>query len=449
MPAASGPSRATEWRWATSSATGSSASSRGRSDRPGGDAGGGTERRGARASELENLIRSWMRQHPHRPRSTLWSRVISPSICFPGCMGRSCSSRAGWWSSGRWPSRPAARSRTRRRSAPPGVRVRLVAQGRGRPVRARVLDAFAALDDDLADGHDRRRRGTRRATRSSSTHPASIAASCTAQGRERGVLGRTTSGTSCSPATGVLHFGYPPLMREMYAAAARRCASIFARVHAAGPATSLDLCEPDPRARRGTPTGRECCRSALPFVDVFAPSIDELLFILDRPATHSSNHRRPPRGGRRSHPGSPQLADACSSSAPPSSRSSSATRASTCARARTPRASARSARGRARRRRLARARGVRAVLRGERRRHDGVGRRDDRRPARRAPARRGPAAAATAATAVGACSVEALDPTSAIPPWPRVAARVAAGWPRLPVQIALGRLRTAARPRVR
>ena len=48
-----------------------------------------------------------------------------------------------------------------------------------------------------------------------------------------------------------------------------------------------------------------------------------------------------------------------------------------------------------------------------------------------------PAEAATAATAVGAFSVEvAADPTSAIPPWPRVAARIEAGWPRMPVEIA-------------
>ena len=43
----------------------------------------------------------------------------------------------------------------------------------------------------------------------------------------------------------------------------------------------------------------------------------------------------------------------------------------------------------------------------------------------------GPEEAATAATAVGACCVEAADATSGIPPWREVAARIAAGWPRL------------------
>jgi hypothetical protein len=31
-----------------------------------------------------------------------------------------------------------------------------------------------------------------------------------------------------------------------------------------------------------------------------------------------------------------------------------------------------------------------------------------------------------------------VDPTSGIPPWPRVAARLASGWRRLPVTIELG-----------
>jgi len=48
-----------------------------------------------------------------------------------------------------------------------------------------------------------------------------------------------------------------------------------------------------------------------------------------------------------------------------------------------------------------------------------------------------PVSAATSASAVGACSVEEADATSGIPPWPDVAARLAAGWPRLPAGIGL------------
>jgi sugar/nucleoside kinase (ribokinase family) len=48
-----------------------------------------------------------------------------------------------------------------------------------------------------------------------------------------------------------------------------------------------------------------------------------------------------------------------------------------------------------------------------------------------------PVPVATAATAVGACSVEAPDATGGVPPWHHVAARLAAGWPRLPQSAAL------------
>jgi sugar/nucleoside kinase (ribokinase family) len=49
----------------------------------------------------------------------------------------------------------------------------------------------------------------------------------------------------------------------------------------------------------------------------------------------------------------------------------------------------------------------------------------------------GPVQAATSATAVGASSVEASDATSGVPPWPEVAARVGAGWAREPIRIHL------------
>jgi sugar/nucleoside kinase (ribokinase family) len=44
-----------------------------------------------------------------------------------------------------------------------------------------------------------------------------------------------------------------------------------------------------------------------------------------------------------------------------------------------------------------------------------------------------PVAVSTSATAVGACSVEAPDATGGVLPWPDAAARLAAGWARLPV----------------
>src|ERR1019366_6559303 len=77
---------------------------------------------------------------------------------------------------------------------------------------------------------------------------------------------------------------YPPLMPRMYADRGAELRAMFARVGEAGGATSLDLCEPDPDSDAGRVDWPAVLGQVLPFVDVFAPSIDELLFMFDRPA---------------------------------------------------------------------------------------------------------------------------------------------------------------------
>ena len=52
--------------------------------------------------------------------------------------------------------------------------------------------------------------------------------------------------------------------------------------------TSLDICLPGSESDGGRVDWQEVLPNALPFVDVFAPSIDELLFMLDRPARDRS-----------------------------------------------------------------------------------------------------------------------------------------------------------------
>jgi sugar/nucleoside kinase (ribokinase family) len=48
-----------------------------------------------------------------------------------------------------------------------------------------------------------------------------------------------------------------------------------------------------------------------------------------------------------------------------------------------------------------------------------------------------PAEAMTSAVAAGACNVEAADATSGIPPWSKMQARIAAGWKRRTVALSL------------
>lgn len=81
----------------------------------------------------------------------------------------------------------------------------------------------------------------------------------------------------------LFHFGYPPIMRRMYADNGVELASIFKRVKESGVITSLDMAFPDPAAPSGRADWREILRATLPYVDIFLPSIEELLFMLYRP----------------------------------------------------------------------------------------------------------------------------------------------------------------------
>ena len=82
----------------------------------------------------------------------------------------------------------------------------------------------------------------------------------------------------------LLHFGYPPVMRQMYQAGGAELEHLFQRAKASGVTTSLDLCSVDPATEAGRVNWRLILARALPCVDVFTPSLDELLFMLDRPA---------------------------------------------------------------------------------------------------------------------------------------------------------------------
>ena len=84
-------------------------------------------------------------------------------------------------------------------------------------------------------------------------------------------------------ATSHLHFGYPPLMRRMYADGGAELASIFRRAKVRGMTTSLDMALPDPSSDAGRADWKAILTATLPHVDIFLPSLDEILFMLDRP----------------------------------------------------------------------------------------------------------------------------------------------------------------------
>jgi len=80
----------------------------------------------------------------------------------------------------------------------------------------------------------------------------------------------------------LFHFGYPPAMRSMYDNAGDELVKIFRMVKQRGVTTSLDMSLPDPGTMAAHVDWREILRAVLPYVDIFAPSVEELLFLLHR-----------------------------------------------------------------------------------------------------------------------------------------------------------------------
>ncbi|TVR34939.1 MAG: carbohydrate kinase family protein [Spirochaetaceae bacterium] len=81
----------------------------------------------------------------------------------------------------------------------------------------------------------------------------------------------------------LFHFGYPPIMEQMYADSGVQLAQMLQRVKDAGVTTSLDMALPDPNSRAGRADWQTIIQRALPFVDIFLPSLEEILYMLDRP----------------------------------------------------------------------------------------------------------------------------------------------------------------------
>jgi sugar/nucleoside kinase (ribokinase family) len=78
----------------------------------------------------------------------------------------------------------------------------------------------------------------------------------------------------------LFHFGYPTLMQRMYEQEGTELIALFRRAKAAGVTTALDLTIPDPKTPAGQANWPAILRQALPYVDLFVPSIEETLFTL-------------------------------------------------------------------------------------------------------------------------------------------------------------------------
>lgn len=81
---------------------------------------------------------------------------------------------------------------------------------------------------------------------------------------------------------GLFHFGYPPLMRRMYRNCGAELSALMERAKAAGATTSLDMAKPDPEGPAAEVDWRGLLARVLPHVDLFLPSVEEILYMLKR-----------------------------------------------------------------------------------------------------------------------------------------------------------------------
>lgn len=80
----------------------------------------------------------------------------------------------------------------------------------------------------------------------------------------------------------LFYFGYPPLMRQMYLDEGSELETLMRRAREQGVTMSLDMSKPDPESEAGRAAWPALLERVLPHVDVFLPSFDEIVFMLDR-----------------------------------------------------------------------------------------------------------------------------------------------------------------------
>ncbi|NOV04005.1 carbohydrate kinase family protein [Paenibacillus planticolens] len=91
----------------------------------------------------------------------------------------------------------------------------------------------------------------------------------------------------------LFHFGYPPLMRSMYEHNGSELTRMLKQVKACGLTVSLDMAKPDPESDAGKADWIAILADALPYVDIFMPSFEEVLYMLNRERFHQLEKEAP------------------------------------------------------------------------------------------------------------------------------------------------------------
>ncbi|MFW5998461.1 MAG: carbohydrate kinase family protein [Halanaerobiaceae bacterium] len=79
----------------------------------------------------------------------------------------------------------------------------------------------------------------------------------------------------------IFHFGYPPLMKKMYKNEGEELVKIYKKTKKKGLINSLDMAMPDPDSESGKVNWPTYLKKVLPEVDIFLPSLDEILYMLE------------------------------------------------------------------------------------------------------------------------------------------------------------------------
>ena len=80
----------------------------------------------------------------------------------------------------------------------------------------------------------------------------------------------------------IMHFGYPTIMRQMFINDGAEFIELLQKAKLHGVATSVDMSLPDPSSESGNVNWMEILSNAMPAIDIFMPSIEEIIFMLDR-----------------------------------------------------------------------------------------------------------------------------------------------------------------------
>jgi sugar/nucleoside kinase (ribokinase family) len=80
----------------------------------------------------------------------------------------------------------------------------------------------------------------------------------------------------------LFHLGYPPVLPRLIVHDGEEIENLYREAKATGVVTSMDMTVPDPQGPSGQVNWKRILTRVLPYVDIFLPSIEEILFMLRR-----------------------------------------------------------------------------------------------------------------------------------------------------------------------